>query len=113
MLVNFWASWCGPCVKEIASLMRLVERFKNQAFRVLAVNIGESKEHVRDFFASRDIAPNFQVLYDPDGKAAKTWKVYAVPSTYLVDKQQTTRYGYRGSLKWDKPSVVEIVQGLL
>ena len=113
ILVNFWASWCGPCVKEIASLMRLVESFDGTPFRVLAVNVGETRAHVEAFFDRVEIRPNFDVLFDPDGETAKTWKVYAVPSTYLVDKEQNIRYGYRGALRWDKSSVVEIVQGLL
>ncbi len=113
ILVNFWASWCGPCVKEIASLMRLVENFEDKPFRVLAVNVGETKTHVEAFFEQLEISPNFDVLFDPDGEVAKAWKVYAVPSTYLLDREQNIRYGYRGALRWDNPGVVEIVQDLL
>lgn len=113
VLVNFWATWCGPCVKEIASLMRLVEHFDGRPFRVLAVNISEDRAHVADFFDTRDIEPNFQVLYDPDGNTAKRWRVYAVPSTYLLDGQGRVRYGYRGALQWDKASVIETVNSLL
>ena len=93
--------------------MRLVESFDGTPFRVLAVNVGETRAHVEAFFDRVEIRPNFDVLFDPDGETAKTWKVYAVPSTYLVDKEQNIRYGYRGALRWDKSSVVEIVQGLL
>ena len=113
VLVNFWATWCGPCVKEIASLMRLVEHFEGEPFRVLAVNISEDKAHVAGFFDTLDIEPNFQVVYDHDGSAAKRWRVYAVPSTYLLDRQGRVRYGYRGALQWDKESVIETVNGLL
>jgi thiol-disulfide isomerase/thioredoxin len=113
VLVNFWATWCTPCVKEIASLMRLIEHFDDKPFRVLAVNISESKEHVGAFFTRLGITPNFQVLFDPDGGSARAWRVYAVPSTYLLDKQQKIRFGYRGALKWDKPSVIRTVQDLL
>ena len=113
VLVNFWASWCGPCVKEIGSLIRLVEHFDGRPFRVLTVNISEDRAHVADFFDTRDIVPNFQVLYDLDGSAARRWRVYAVPSTYLLDAQGRVRYGYRGALKWDRSDVIETVDGLL
>ena len=113
ILVNFWASWCNPCVKEIASLTRLVERFEGQPFRVLAVNVGESTAHVAAFFQELGISPNFDVLFDLDGEAARAWKVYAVPSTYLLDRQQGRRYGHRGALRWDQSSVVDTVQDLL
>ena len=113
VLVNFWASWCGPCVKEIASLMRLVDNFEDADFQVLAVNISESPEAVAEFFERRDISPNFAVVYDLDGAAARQWKVYAVPSTYLLDRQHAVRFGYRGALRWDQPSVIETVESLL
>ena len=113
ILVNFWASWCGPCVKEIASLIRLVDSVEGQPFRILAVNVGESRAHVAAFLEELDIEPNFDLLFDPDGEAAKVWKVYAIPSNYLLDKEQRVRYGHRGALRWDKSSVIEIVQGLL
>ena len=113
ILVNFWASWCGPCVKEIASLLRLVDRFDGTDFEVLAVNISETPEKVAEFFETRDITPNFNVVYDLDGDAARQWRIYAVPSTYLLDRNQAVRFGYRGALRWDKPSVIETVEGLL
>ena len=113
VLVNFWASWCGPCVREIASLTRLNERYRDKPFRILAVNIGESAEHVATFFDDRGITPSFDLLFDRDSEAAKAWRVYAVPSTYLLDKEHRIRYGYRGALKWDKTSVVEIIDDLL
>ena len=113
MLVNFWATCCGPCVREIASLIRLVEHFEGRLFRVLAVNVGESREHVAGFFARRGIEPNFEVLFDEHSEAAQAWRVYAVPSTYLLDRQQRIRYGYRGALRWDDDDVIEIVDSLL
>ncbi len=113
VLVNFWATWCGPCVREIDSLIRLIERFKGRPFRVLTVNIGETEEHVATFLEKQGFKPNFDLLFDADSTVARTWKVYAVPSTYLLDKQQKIRYGYRGALEWDRPDVVKTVRELL
>jgi thiol-disulfide isomerase/thioredoxin len=113
VLVNFWASWCGPCVEEIASLTRLVDHFDGADFVVLAVNISERPEDVAAFFRQRGIAPNFGVIYDLDGQAARHWKVYAVPSTYLLDREHAVRFGYRGALSWDHHSVIETVDALL
>lgn len=113
VLVNFWASWCGPCVQEIASLVRLVDHFDDRPFRVLAVNIGETESHINGFFDALGVTPNFDVLHDHDGDTAKAWRVYAVPSTYLLDRQQNIRYGYRGALPWDRPDIIETVDQLL
>lgn len=113
LLVNFWATWCGPCVREIASLVRLTDHIEDRQFRVLTVNIAESEAQVAALFDKTGMTPNFQVLFDPDGKAAEAWRVYPVPSTYPLDKRQKIRYGHRGALKWDKPSVVETIRDLL
>lgn len=113
VLVNFWATWCGPCVKEIGSLMRLIEHLKDKPFRVVAVNIGESKARVEAFFKKLKVTPNFVVLFDPDGKVARDWKIYAYPSNYLLNKQHKVRFGYRGALRWDQPHIVKTVETLI
>lgn len=113
VLVNFWASWCGPCVREIASLVRLVDELEDVPFRVLTINVGEDQGYVVDFLDSLDVTPNFEVLFDPDGEAARQWRVYAVPSSYLLDRQRRLRYGFRGALRWDKEGVIRVVRDLL
>ena len=110
VLVNFWASWCGPCVEEVPSLSRLVNRLQGKPFKVAAVNIGESAEIIRQF--TREIPVNFDILLDPDGTVVRAWKVYAYPSNYLLDKEGRIRYAYRGALEWDAPDIIETIQSL-
>ena len=111
LLINFWASWCNPCVTEIPSLVRLQEKFKGQNFKIITINIGESKERIVKFV--KKVGLTLPVLFDPDGEATKDWGVYAYPSNFLIDKQGVIRYGYRGALEWDKQSVVETIKTLL
>ena len=113
VLVNYWASWCGPCVSEIASIQRLSAHFDGQPFRVVAVNIGETREQIDDFFAMRDMAPDFDLLFDSDSSTARDWHVYAIPSSFLLDRSGMIRYGYRGALKWDNPSVIATIEELI
>jgi len=111
VLVNFWATWCGPCVEEIPSLARLVERLKGQPFEVIAVNIGESAEDIQKFI--RLMPVNFDILLDKDGTAVRDWKVYAYPSNYLIDKTGLIQYAYRGALEWDSAPVIQTIEKLL
>jgi len=113
VMVNFWATWCAPCVKEIASLVRLGDHFEGRPFRIVAVNLNEPATKVSDFFHLRDIVPNFDTLFDHDGEAARKWRVYAVPSTYLLDANQVLRYGHRGAKRWDAPEIIALVEDLL
>ncbi len=113
VLINFWATWCKPCVEEIPSLIRLKEKMKGKPFKLLTVNIGESKEHVGKFFGKIEIQPNFEVLFDPEGVAAKNWNIYAYPSSYLLGKKYKIRYAYSGALQWDNVDTVTTVTSLI
>ena len=111
VLVNFWATWCRPCVEEIPSLSRLVKAMEGKPFKVIAVNIGESAEDIRKF--TQSIPLNFDILLDKNGATVRDWKVYAYPSNYLLDKQGRIRYAYRGALQWDAPAIVQTIEELL
>ena len=111
VLVNFWATWCPPCVREIPSLGRLQERFEKQGFSVLAVDVGEEEEVIRRFLKKRPAA--FPVLLDTEGEAFAAWNVSAFPTNFLIDAQGRIRYSYYGALEWDAPEVVAIVERLL
>lgn len=115
VLVNFWATWCGPCVEEIPSLNRLVTRLKDKPFRVVAVNIGETPDAINDFLqklGDTGIKLDFPVLLDEKGQSVRDWKVYAYPSNYLLDKGGQISYAYRGALQWDAPHIVEVIESL-
>jgi thiol-disulfide isomerase/thioredoxin len=113
VLINFWASWCGPCVKEIPSLNRLVKKMQGKEFQLLTVDIKEPPDKILNFFKELKLQHNFPVLMDTDGQVSKDWKVYAYPSNFLLDKEGKVRYGYRGALEWDKDEVVKIINSLL
>jgi len=110
VLLNFWASWCGPCVKEIPSLQRLKSKLARKPFEIVTVNIGESRTRVVDFLHSVDA--DLPVLLDRNGKAAREWRIYAFPSNFLIDQQGSIRYANHGALEWDSSEVVNIVNSL-
>ncbi len=111
VLLNFWASWCKPCVKEIPSLMRLQQQFKNRSFQIVTINVGESKKDMTDFL--KKVKLELPIMLDSNGIAVKDWGVYAYPSNFVLDKNGVIRYAYRGALEWDSPSVVNTIKTLL
>ncbi len=112
VLVNFWASWCPPCVHEMPSMQKLSDRFSSRKFRILAVNMGETRATINRFLQQK-VAVNFPILLDSDGKALSRWKVYAFPTSYLVGKKGSIRYAVFGAIDWSAPAVVGIVEKLL
>jgi thiol-disulfide isomerase/thioredoxin len=111
VLVNFWATWCPPCVEEIPSLNRLQARLAPRGFEVLAVDVGETPEQVKGFLRERPVT--FPVLLDADGDAFKRWKAYAFPTSLVLDRQHRVRFAVYGALAWDGPEVIEVIGRLL
>ena len=111
MLVNFWASWCRPCVEEIPSLHRLQAEIKNPAFSIVTVNAGENRERIARFL--EQVPLELPLLMDYDGKVSTDWKIYVYPSSYLVDHQGIIRYAYLGALEWDSTATIKTIQSLL
>lgn len=111
VLLNFWASWCPPCVHEIPSMTRLKTALKGQPFEILAVNLAEDRAAIDAFLKVH--AVNFPVLQDPSGSAVQTWQVFAYPSTYLIDRKGRIRYALFGGADWDLPDPMAKIRELL
>ena len=109
-LVNFWATWCPPCVEEIPSLNRLKQEMQGKAFQLISINYAESPQHVREFM--RKVAVDFPVLIDPDGKLAARWKVVAFPSTFVIGPDGRIHYGANAAIHWDEPEVIQKLKQL-
>lgn len=111
VVLNFWATWCPPCVKEIPSLGRLQAAFPKDALVVLSVDVGESKADVSKFLAK--IPADFPVLLDEEGLSVNDWNVQAFPTTYVIDQQGIIRLAYYGGLEWDDESVIQQLKNIV
>lgn len=111
VLLNFWASWCPPCVHEIPSMVALKSQLKGQPFEILAANLAEEKPVIEAFLQQHPV--NFPVLLDPEGSAVKTWQVFAYPSSYLIDKKGRIRYALFGGYDWTQPEVMAVIRQLM
>jgi len=110
-VINFWASWCPPCVEEIPSLNRLREQLADQPFELISVNYAQQAEEVKAFL--REVEVNFPVLIDRRGAEAARWQVIAFPSTFVIDAQGMIRYGVNAAIEWDNPEVVSTLRRLI
>jgi thiol-disulfide isomerase/thioredoxin len=117
LLVNFWATWCPPCVKEMPSMQRLQDKMAGKPFETLAVNMGEGKEEITSFLQKHPVMKEnpltFPILLDSDSAILKSWKIFAFPTTFLINKNGEIKYGLFGGLEWDGPEAVEIVETLV
>lgn len=111
VLLNFWASWCPPCVHEMPSMARLNTAFKRKKFSILAVNLGEDKADIDTFLQAHPI--NFPILRDTKGKAVQNWHIFAYPSTFIIDKKGRIRYALFGGYEWDNHKAKRLINQLL
>lgn len=84
VLLNFWASWCGPCRYEMPFLQRVYEEWSDQGLVILSVNIGESQPKVKEFMESFNLS--FLTLLDTSEEVALKYNIRAIPSTFFIDK---------------------------
>jgi peroxiredoxin len=94
VMVNFWASWCGPCRQEMPLLEQLYGRYQGMGFTLLGVNVDEEPEAADKML--KEIPVTFPVLYDPTNKVSKQYQVKAMPSTFMVDRDGNIRYLHKG-----------------
>lgn len=94
VLINFWATWCGPCRQEMPLLNKIHEQYRKAGFRLLGVNIDDDPAAARDM--ARKLGVAFAVLLDTDKRVSKLYDVDTMPATLLVDRNGTVRYVHRG-----------------
>ena len=111
LLVNFWASWCAPCLEEMPSIERLRRSLDARRFAVLAVNVGEGPRVAGDFARKMDLGFNF--LLDRDMKASKAWGARVLPATFIVDPDGKVRYSHYGAIDWSGAEVRRAIAALI
>ena len=85
VMVNFWATWCGPCVHEMPFLQAVHEGWSARGLVILAVNVGDSPAQVQQFIDGNGYT--FPVLLDAEGEAAERYRVRGIPTTIFIDKE--------------------------
>jgi len=112
VVVNFWATWCPPCRREMGSLERLYQATKEQNVEVLAVNIGEDLDTVFSFLGIVEPSPTFKMLFDPDGASMSRWNVKGLPTTFILNKKGELAYRAVGGREFDHAEIIKAVVDL-
>lgn len=110
-IINFWATWCPPCVEEIPSLNRLKNKMKGSDFELISINYAEDKTTILEFMKKVNV--EFPVLLDKDGTFARKWNVITYPSTFVIDKSGKIKYGVNAAIEWDSPELITKLKSLL
>ncbi len=96
VLVNFWASWCGPCRQEMPILEKLYKKYKSLGFVILGVNVDDKPKQAESLLKLIDVS--FPVLFDTDKKISEKYKVTAMPSSFLIDRDGKLYSEHKGYL---------------
>jgi len=111
VFVHFWASWCGPCRREMPTIQAIYPKFKPSALEIVLVNTAESEDVVFTFMG--DVAPELNPLLDLDGAVTERWQPRGLPATFFVDPNGKLRYLALGGRPWDKPEYLDFLQQLI
>ena len=94
VMINFWATWCGPCRKEMPHLEALHQRYKDLGFTLLGVNVEDDERGALKYLEETPVS--FEILFDPGNRVSEMYDVVAMPSTVMVDREGNMRYIHHG-----------------
>ena len=111
VMINFWATWCGPCRQEMPLLDELYTRYQRVGFNLLGVNIDDDSS--RALAMANELGVSFPVLFDADKDVSRLYAVEAMPVTVLVDREGTIRYVHNGYKPGYEEKYLDQIRALL
>jgi peroxiredoxin len=111
VMVNFWATWCGPCQQEMPLLEQMYKKYKPAGFTLLGVNVDKEAPAVKELLARKPVS--FPVLLDPANEVSKAYHVDDMPSTVLIDRKGNVRYVHRGYKPGDENEYQDRIRALI
>ena len=111
VMINFWASWCGPCRQEMPLLEEMYKKYSDLGFVLLGVNVEEDSSKASELL--REVSVSFPVLFDNKNDVTKLYKVVAMPSTVMVDRDGKMRFLHRGYLPGYEAEYIKEIKELV
>jgi len=110
VLLNFWATWCAPCVEEMPSLVQLQQRMKDKGVTVVAISVDVDNDAYHKFLVDHKI--DLLTVRDPDEKANNLYGTFKFPETYVIDRNGIVRRKFIGAVDWSQPEIVDFLTKL-
>ena len=112
-VVNFWATWCAPCIEEFGSMLELVDEFQGQV-KILAISMDDNKKDIINFMKAFEAStPNLIVLHDLGQELAKEWGTWKLPESYILNREHKLIRKVASTANWSSPSVLHYFSSLL
>jgi len=110
VVLNFWATWCPPCMQELPSMMDMQNQFRSRGVVVLGVSIDVDDDAYHRFLKQRSV--NFVTVRDPEQKVAGMYGTSGWPESYIIDRQGVLRRKVVGPINWESPEVMQFLTKL-
>lgn len=111
VMINFWASWCGPCRQEMPLLEGIYKKYSRMGFTLLGVNVEPDSQAANEWLKQTPVS--FPILYDKDSKVSKLYDVAGMPSTVLIDRSGRLRMLHRGYKPGDENEYLDSIRTLI
>jgi peroxiredoxin len=111
LVLNFWATWCPPCIDEIPSLNVMAQQLAPKGVVVLGVSVDKNQEIYRRFLAG--VRPSFETAHDPAADISASYGTFKYPETYIIDREGRVRQKHIGGRNWTDPEIVQSIEALL
>jgi peroxiredoxin len=111
VMINFWASWCGPCRTEMPLLESIYKKYNKMGFTMLGVNVEPNSQAANDWLKATPVS--FPILYDTDSKVSKLYDVAGMPSTVIIDRTGKLRVLHRGYKPGDENEYMDSIRALI
>ena len=111
VMINFWASWCGPCRQEMPLLESIYKKYNKLGFTMLGVNVEPDSKAANEWLKQTPVS--FPILYDKESKVSKAYDVATMPSTVIIDRSGKVRVLHRGYKPGDENEYLDSIRTLI